>query len=102
MASASLPLALTTALGFSLLHFQPFSDGTTWLDFWDFIVSTNILPLGYAWFSPCSAVSRFGWGWDGFIREANAGKGLKVQDMAETAVQIRRSHSSSQSSIYTA
>ena len=39
-------LALTTALGFSVLHFQPFSEGTTWLDFWDFIVSTNILPLG--------------------------------------------------------
>ena len=39
-------LALTTALGFSVLHFQPFAEGTTWLDFWDFIVSTNVLPLG--------------------------------------------------------
>lgn len=26
-------LALTTALGFSVLHFQPFAEGTTWLDF---------------------------------------------------------------------
>ena len=39
-------LGLTTALGFSVLRFQPFAAGTTWLDFWDFVVSTNILPLG--------------------------------------------------------
>ncbi len=39
-------LALTTALGYSLLHFQPFAAGTAWLDFWDFIVSNNILPIG--------------------------------------------------------
>ena len=37
-------LGLTTALGFSVLRFQPFAAGTTWLDFWDFVVSTNILP----------------------------------------------------------
>ena len=33
-------LALTTALGYSVLHFQPFAPGSAWLDFWDFIVST--------------------------------------------------------------
>ena len=37
-------LAITTALGNSVLRFQPFAEGTSWLDFWDFIVSTNILP----------------------------------------------------------
>ena len=39
-------LALTTALGYSKFNFQPFAEGTAWLDFWDFIVSNNVLPLG--------------------------------------------------------
>ena len=38
-------LALTTALGYSVLHFQPFAPGSAWLDFWDFLVSNNVLPL---------------------------------------------------------
>ncbi|MGN8799243.1 sodium-dependent transporter [Candidatus Merdisoma sp. HCP28S3_D10] len=71
-------LALTTALGFSVLHFQPFSAGTTWLDFWDFIVSTNILPLGSLVLA-LFCCNRIGWGWDNFIREANTGSGLKIQ-----------------------
>ena len=71
-------LALTTALGYSLLHFQPFADGTAWLDFWDFLVSTNLLPLGALIFSVFCCY-RIGWGWDKFIEEANAGKGLKVK-----------------------
>ena len=71
-------LALTTALGYSVLHFQPFAEGTAWLDFWDFIVSTNLLPLGALIFSLfCSY--KIGWGWDKFIEEANAGKGMKVK-----------------------
>ncbi|MBR0514390.1 MAG: sodium-dependent transporter [Clostridia bacterium] len=71
-------LGLTTALGYSVLHFQPFSEGTAWLDFWDFIVSVNILPVGslcYALFCCC----RFGWGWDSFMLEANSGRGWKVK-----------------------
>lgn len=71
-------LSMTTALGYSVLHFQPFAEGSAWLDFWDFIVSTNILPIG------SFAVSIFccykiGWDWDNFVAEANAGAGLKVQ-----------------------
>lgn len=72
-------LALTTALGYNVLHFQPFSEGTTWLDFWDFIVSTNVLPLG-SLILALFCCHRIGWGWDGFISEANAGRGLKVQE----------------------
>ena len=71
-------LALTTALGYSKFHFQPFAEGSAWLDFWDFIVSTNLLPIG----SLCFALFccyKFGWGWDKFIEEANAGKGLKIK-----------------------
>lgn len=74
-------LALTTALGYSVFSgFVPFGEGSAWLDLWDFIVSTNLLPLG----SLCVAIfccnKRFGWGWDNFKAEANMGKGLKVHD----------------------
>ena len=71
-------IALTTALGYSVVHFQPFSKGTAWLDFWDFIVSTNVMPLGSLALA-LFCCNRFGWGWDNFIKEANAGKGWKVQ-----------------------
>ena len=71
-------LALTTALGYSVFHFQPFAEGTAWLDFWDFIVSTNLLPLGALIFS-IFCCYKIGWGWDNFIAEANAGKGMKVK-----------------------
>ena len=71
-------IALTTALGYSVFTFQPFAEGTAWLDFWDFIVSTNILPLG-SLIMALFCCNKFGWGWDNFIQEANTGKGLKVQ-----------------------
>lgn len=74
-----LVLGTTTALGFSVFHFQPFAEGSSWLDFWDFIVSTNVLPLG----SLVLAVfccNKFGWGWENFVAEANEGKGVKVQN----------------------
>ncbi|MCR5089992.1 MAG: sodium-dependent transporter [Oscillospiraceae bacterium] len=71
-------LALTTALGYSVFKFQPFAEGTAWLDFWDFIVSTNLLPLGALMFA-IFCCWKGGWGWENFVAEANAGKGLKVQ-----------------------
>ena len=72
-------LSLTTALGYSVLHFQPFAEGSAWLDFWDFIVSTNLLPLGAFMFSVFCCWKK-GWGWDAFLAEANTGKGLKVKN----------------------
>ena len=69
----------TTALGYSLLPFQPFAEGSAWLDFWDFLVSTNLLPLGSLCFALFCCNKRYGWGWENFIAEANTGKGLKVQ-----------------------
>ena len=71
-------VALTTALGYSVLHFQPFAEGTAWLDLWDFLVSNNILPLGSLVLA-LFCCNRFGWGWDNFLLEANAGQGLKVR-----------------------
>ena len=69
----------TTALGYSVIKFQPFADGSAWLDLWDFLVSTNLLPLGSLCFALFCCNKRYGWGWENFIAEANTGKGLKVQ-----------------------
>ena len=69
----------TTALGYSLLPFQPFAEGSAFLDFWDFIVSTNLLPLGSLVFAVFCCNKRYGWGWDNLVAEANAGKGPKVK-----------------------
>ena len=70
----------TTALGYSLLPFQPFAPGSAWLDLWDFIVSTNLLPLGSLAFVIFCCSKRYGWGWKNFLEEANSGKGLKVKN----------------------
>ena len=72
-------IALTTALGYSVFNFQPFAEGSAWLDFWDFIVSNNILPLGSLVFA-LFCCNKWGWGWENFMEEANAGKGLKVRN----------------------
>ncbi len=70
-------LSLPCALGFNVLSgIQPLGAGSTIMDLEDFIVSNNLLPLGsLVYLAFC--VTRYGWGWDGFISEANAGKGLK-------------------------
>ncbi len=70
-------LSLPALLGYNLLSgVQPLGAGSTILDFEDFIVSNNILPIGsliYVLF--CSW--RWGWGYDRFLAEANSGKGLR-------------------------
>ncbi len=48
----------------------------------DFIVSQNLLPLGslvYLLF----CTSKYGWGWDNFIAEANEGKGISFPKFAK-------------------
>lgn len=71
-------LSLPCAVGYNLLSgFQPRGAGSTVLDLEDFLVSNLFLPLGsliYVVF----ATSRYGWGWDKLVAEANQGKGLKV------------------------
>ena len=42
----------------------------------DFIVSNNILPLGGILFA-IFCCSKWGWGWNNFVAEADAGKGMK-------------------------
>jgi len=59
------------------LNIAPLGKGSGILDMEDFIVSNNILPIGsiiYILF----CTRRYGWGWDNFIKEANAGKGIKI------------------------
>jgi len=73
-------LAMTTALSWGgVIKFEPFAEGSNFMDFWDFIVSTNVLPLGSFVFA-LFCCNNFGWGWDHFLAEANAGTGLKVQN----------------------
>lgn len=71
-------LSLPCALGYNLLAgFQPRGAGSTVLDLEDFLVSNLLLPAGSLIFV-LFCVSRYGWGWDRFMAEANQGKGLKV------------------------
>ncbi len=75
---AMLALSMPCVLGFNLLSgFTPFGKGSNVMDLEDFIVSNILLPLGSLIFV-IFAMFKFGWGWDKFKAEANAGKGLKV------------------------
>lgn len=63
-------------LGFNILSFlQPLGAGTNIMDLEDFLVSSNVLPLGSIIFL-LFCTKKNGWGWDGFLAEANAGRGL--------------------------
>ena len=71
----------TTALGYSVFSgFQPFAPGSAWLDLWDFLVSTNLLPIGSLLFAVFCCSKRYGWGWENLLAEANAGVGPKVKN----------------------
>lgn len=72
-------LSMPCVLGFNVLSkFQPLGPGTGVLDLEDFVVSNLLLPLGSLIFI-FFCTSRYGWGWKNFTKEANVGKGLKVQ-----------------------
>ena len=71
-------LSLPCVLGYNLWSsFQPLGPGSAVLDLEDFLVSNLLLPLGsliYLIF----CVSRYGWGWDNYIKEVNTGDGVKM------------------------
>ena len=70
-------LSTVIAVGFNILSgIQPLGAGTNIMDLEDFIVSNNILPLGSVVFV-MFCVSKYGWGWKRFIKEADTGEGLK-------------------------
>ena len=70
-------LSLPCVLGFNVWSgVHPLGGTSTILDFEDFLVSNNILPLGalvYVAFCCCKR----GWGWAPFLQEANTGQGPK-------------------------
>ena len=69
-------LSMPCVLGFNLWSgFTPFGPGSNVLSLEDFIVSNNLLPLGsLVYLAFCT--SRYGWGWNNFIKEADTGKGM--------------------------
>ena len=81
-----LVLSMPCVLGFNVWSgFAPFGAGSTIQDLEDFIISNNLLPLG----SLCYLLfctSKYGWGWDSFIAEADAGKGIKFPKWARLYV----------------
>ena len=70
-------LSLPCVLGFNKWSgFQPLGAGSCVLDLEDFLVSDNLLPLGsLVYLTFCT--SRYGWGWDKFIAEADTGEGVR-------------------------
>lgn len=70
-------LSLPCVFGFNIWSgFQPLGAGSNVLDLEDFLVSNNLLPLGsLVYLAFCT--SRYGWGFENFLEEANTGKGTK-------------------------
>ncbi|MCR5622855.1 MAG: sodium-dependent transporter [Treponema sp.] len=69
-------LSLPCALGFNVWSTAVIPGLGNIQDVEDFLVSNNLLPLGsliYLLF----CTTRYGWGFDGFIKEANTGKGAQ-------------------------
>ena len=70
-------LGLPCVLGYNVWsNVRPIA-GRDILDSEDFIVSNLLLPVGCISFI-LFCTTRYGWGWDKFMAEANEGKGLKV------------------------
>ncbi len=70
-------LSMPAILGFNLLsNIQPLGEGSTIMDLEDFLVSSNLLPLGSLVFV-MFCVRKNGWGFENFIKEANNGDGIK-------------------------
>ena len=74
---ALLLLSLPCVFGYNIWsEFRPIA-GRDVLDSEDFLVSNLLLPLGsMAIIVFCT--TRYGWGWENFLAEANEGKGLKM------------------------
>ena len=75
---AILILSMPCVLGYNVLSGVSFIGGRDVLDSEDFIVSNILLPLGslvYLLF----CVTKWGWGFDNYMAEANTGTGLQVR-----------------------
>ena len=70
-------LMLPCILGFNIWSdIAPLGEGSNILDLEDFIISNNMLPIG-SFLILLFCTSRYGWGFDKFLEEANIGEGMK-------------------------
>lgn len=71
-------LSMPCVFGFNLWSgFEPLGEGTAVLDLEDFIVSNVLLPIGsFVYLLFC--VTKYGWGYEKYLEEANTGEGLKM------------------------
>ncbi len=77
-------LSLPCIFGFNLWkEFQPLGQGSTILDLEDFIVSSNLLPLG-ALYLTIFCTRKAGWGINNFYTELNTGKGWSFPRFYQT------------------
>lgn len=77
-----LVLSLPCIFGFNIWKgFQPLGANSTILDLEDFILSNNLMPIGSLIFL-LFCTTRYGWGWNNFIKEADTGKGLSFPKFA--------------------
>ena len=71
-------LSLPCVFGYNIWSaFQPLGEGSAVLDLEDFIVSNILLPVGslvYLLF----CVTRYGWGFENYLKETNIGEGFKM------------------------
>ncbi len=75
-------LSMPAVLGFNVLSgITPLGSGSTLMDLEDFLVSNNLLPLGSLVYLMFCTSSR-GWGFQNFLEEANAGKGIRLPSAA--------------------
>ena len=75
-------LSVPCILGFNAWSaVQPFGEGSNVLDFEDFLVSDILLPFGALAFA-VYCCHRYGWGWEKFLAEANAGEGPRFPGWA--------------------
>ena len=71
-------LCMPCVLGFTVLSHVTIL-GLSIMDFEDFVVSNLLLPTGSLMFA-LFCITRYGWGWKNFLKEANTGKGYKVAE----------------------
>ena len=79
---AVLILGLPCMFGYNLWsNIHPMGGESTILDTYDFVLSLNILPLG-AMVYILYVVLKRGWGFSGYAKECNTGKGIKLPSWA--------------------
>ena len=81
-------LSVPCILGFNVWgHIMPLGEGSSILDLEDFLVSNLVLPIGSLIFA-LFCVSKYGWGFDHYLKEVNTGDGMKIPRWLKPYFQI--------------